>query len=74
MVDGAVFKTRLTAQRPRRTGILSIENRSYFIIFEKFFKFLFVMCKLDAGDCWCEELLSFLVMCNIKSPRTVLHI
>lgn len=74
-VDGAVFKARLAAQRRRRAGILSIENRSCFIIFEMV---IFICCVqtevcLDAGDCWCEEL-SFLVMCSVKSPGAVLHI
>lgn len=73
-VDGAVFKARLTAQRQRRTGILSTGNIAYFIIFEIFVSCVQTEVCLDAGDCWCEELLSSLVMCKVKSPEAVLHI
>lgn len=72
-VDGAVFKATLTAQRQRRTGILSTENIAYFIIFEIFISCVQTEVCLDAGDCWCEEL-SSLVMCKVKSPEAVLHI
>lgn len=62
------------AQRQRRTGILSTENIAYFIIFEISVSCVQTEVCLDAGDCWCEELLSSLVMCKGKSPEAVLHI
>lgn len=67
---------QLIDRKQRRVGTLSDENRGYFSIFEIVifvFRVQTEVC-LDTSDCWCEELLSLLVVCNVKNTGTVLHV